>query len=184
MPRGGGRLRRSPALPGAGDRPHPLAKPDFAAIIGGMRYFEDLEVGETARFGAYHVTREEVLAFARKYDPQPFHLSDDAAAATHFGRLAASGWHSCAMAMAMMVEHGKTAPQAVQGAAGVDELRWLKPVHPGDTLRCETELLAKKPSERRPDRGSLLSRLSMFNQDDVLVMTFIARVLIARRPAA
>jgi acyl dehydratase len=102
-----------------------------------MRYFEDLNIGETASFGSYHVTREEVLAFAQRYDPQPFHLSDEAAAKTHFGRMSASGWHSCAMSMSMLVAHMKEHPQASLGAAGIDELRWLKPVHPGDTLRCE-----------------------------------------------
>jgi len=149
-----------------------------------MRYFEDLEVGETASFGSYPVTREEVLEFARKYDPQPFHLSDEAAARTHFGRLAASGWHTCSMAMAMLVEWMKAHPQASLGAAGVDDLRWLKPVFPGDTLRCEQELLEKKASEKRPERGSTRARLTVFNQHDEPVLTFVARAMIGRRPQA
>lgn len=147
-----------------------------------MQYFEDLEVGAKASFGSYHVTREEVLEFAGKYDPQPFHLSDEAAAQTHFGRMSASGWHSCAMTMAMMVEWMKAHPQASLGAAGIDELRWLKPVFPGDTLRCENELLEKKASEKRPEMGSTRARMTVFNQHDVPVLTFIARALIARRP--
>jgi acyl dehydratase len=147
-----------------------------------MRYFEDLVVGAKASFGNYPVTREEVLEFAGKYDPQPFHLSDEAAAQTHFGRLAASGWHTCAMTMAMVVEDMKANATASLGAAGVDELRWLKPVYPGDTLRCETEIIEKKASEKRPDRGSFLNRMTVFNQHDEPVMSFIARAMIARRP--
>jgi len=149
-----------------------------------MRYFEDVEVGATDRFGEYHVTREEVLEFAGKYDPQPFHLSDEAAATTHFKRLAASGWHTCAMTMSMFVAHMQLHPQASLGAAGVDELRWLKPVYPGDTLSCEVTILEKTPSRSRPDMGSLRSQMTVFNQHDEPVMRFIALGLIRRRPAA
>ncbi|VXC79887.1 MaoC family dehydratase [Sphingomonas sp. AX6] len=147
-----------------------------------MRYFEDLIVGEKASFGRYEVTREEVMDFARKYDPQPFHLSDEAAAKTHFGRLSASGWHTSAMTMSMLVEQFQANPQAGLGAAGIDELRWLKPVYPGDTLRCETELLEKRESRSRPEMASTKSRMTVFNQDDVPVMTFVANGLIGRRP--
>ena len=148
-----------------------------------MKYFEDLTVGDRASFGSYEVTREEVLGFAEKYDPQPFHLSDEAAARTHFGRMSASGWHTCAMTMAMFVEHMKANPSASLGAAGIDELRWIKPVYPGDTLRCENELLEKKASEKRPEMGSTRARMTVYNQYDEPVMSFIARGLIARRPA-
>jgi acyl dehydratase len=148
-----------------------------------MLYFEDIEVGTKASFGRYEVTREEVIAFAEKYDPQPFHLSDEAAAKTHFGRLAASGWHTCSMTMAMVVENMKANPSAGLGAAGVDELRWLKPVFPGDVLRCETEVLEKRASEKRPDMGSFLNQTTVFNQNDEPVMRFTARGLMGRRPA-
>lgn len=148
-----------------------------------MRYFEDLVVGEKSAFGSYAVTRDEVVEFASRYDPQPFHLSDEAAAKTHFGRLSASGWHTCAMTMSMLVAHFKANPQASLGAAGMDELRWLKPVYPGDTLRCENELLEKRESRSRPEMGSTKSKMTVFNQHDVPVMTFIANGLIARRPA-
>jgi acyl dehydratase len=147
-----------------------------------MKYFEDIEVGSTARFGRYDVTREEVIAFAQKYDPQPFHLSDEAAAKTHFGRLSASGWHTCAMMMAMLVENLKNAKQAGLGSPGQDELRWLKPVYPGDTLRLEVEVLDKRASTSRPEMGSYRSRVTVLNQDDVAVMTTIAIGLIATRP--
>jgi acyl dehydratase len=148
-----------------------------------MRYFEDVEVGGTARFGHYAVTREEVVDFARRYDPQPFHLSDDAAAATHFGRLSASGWHSCAMTMAMIVENLERTGEAGLGSPGIDELRWLKPVYPGDHLRCETEILEKRRSASRPDMGIYRSRMTVFNQDDVPVLRFIANSMIRTRPA-
>jgi acyl dehydratase len=148
-----------------------------------MRYFEDLEVGSRTSFGSYRVTRDEVIDFARRYDPRPFHLSDEGAAATHFGRLAASGWHTCAMAMAMVVDHAAVEEQAGLGSPGIDELRWLKPVYPGDTLRCETELLGARRSASRPEMGLFKSRLTVFNQDDVPVMTFVSNGMIATRPA-
>jgi acyl dehydratase len=147
-----------------------------------LQYFEDIEVGRTSSFGSYHVTREEVIAYAQKFDPQPFHLSDEAAAQTHFGRLSASGWHTCGMAMAMVVANLKTQRQAGLGSPGVDELRWLKPVYPGDTLRCETEVIEKRASRSRPEMGSYRSRMRVFNQDDVAVLSFTSIGLIATRP--
>ena len=149
-----------------------------------MQYFEDLEVGARQSFGSYQVTREEVIDFASRYDPQPFHLSDEAAAATHFGRLSASGWHTCAMVMAMLVDNLKRNRQAGLGSPGIDELRWLKPVYPGDTLRCETEVIEKRRSASRPEMGIFKSRLTVFNQDDVAVMSMISNGLIATRPTA
>jgi acyl dehydratase len=137
----------------------------------GLVYFEDLEVGTTASFGRYAVTREEVIEFAGKYDPQPFHLSDEAAAQTHFGRISASGWHTCAMTMRMLVDNITERKQAGLGSPGLDELRWLKPVYPGDVLRVETELLSKRQSRSRPEMGSFQSAVRVYNQDDVLVMT-------------
>ncbi len=145
-------------------------------------YFEDLVIGTTSSFGHYAVTRDEVLEFAQKYDPQAFHLDDAAAAATHFGRLSASGWHTCAMTMAMLVENMKNSNHAGLGSPGLDELRWLKPVYPGDTLRCETQLVEKTPSRSRPEMGSFRSKLTVYNQDDVAVMKFISIGLIRTRP--
>lgn len=147
-----------------------------------MQYFEDIVVGTVSRFGSYAVTREEVIDFAGKYDPQPFHLSDEAAAKTHFGRLSASGWHSCEMAMAMIVENLKVNQQAGLGSPGVDELRWLKPVYPGDTLRCETEVLEKRVSASRPEMGLFKSRMTVFNQHDVAVVSMISNGMVATRP--
>ena len=147
-----------------------------------MQYFEDIEVGRRQAFGRYEVTRDEVIAFAAKYDPQPFHLSEQAAAETFFGRLSASGWHTCAMTMAMLVENMRGQEQAGLGSPGIDELRWLKPVYPGDTLRCESEVIEKRPSASRPEMGLYKSRLTVFNQHDVAVMTMVSNGLIRTRP--
>lgn len=150
-----------------------------------MQYFEDIEVGSKAAFGRYEVTREEVTAFAEKYDPQAFHLDDAAAAKTHFGRLSASGWHTCAMTMAMLVENMKQRQQAGLGSPGVDELRWLKPVYPGDTLRCETEVIEKRRSASRPEMGISKGKVRVFNQHDeqVLEMTSIGMVAVRDQDA-
>ena len=148
-----------------------------------MIYFEDLVVGEETLFGHYDVTREEVLEFARKYDPQPFHLSDEAAAKTHFGRLAASGWHTAAMTMAVIVKAMGAQPQASLGSPGVDELRWLRPVYPGDRLTMSGTILEKTPSRSKPDLGSFRTRTVVTNQNGVDVMRFTSIVLIKRRPA-
>jgi acyl dehydratase len=147
-----------------------------------MLYLEDMKVGQKASFGNYRVTRDEVIDFASKYDPQPFHLDDDAAAKTHFGRLSASGWHTAAMTMSMLVENLKNAKQAGLGSPGLDELRWLKPVYPGDTLRVETKLTDVRPSRSRPEMGSIHSLVTVFNQDDVPVMTMKSIGLVATRP--
>lgn len=149
-----------------------------------MLYYEDIEVGVVRRFGNKQVVREEVLDFASKYDPQPFHLDDDAAAATYFGRLSASGWHTGAMAMRMMVDNMAGAEQAGLGSPGVDELRWLKPVYPGDTLRCESEVLDKRRSQSRREMGLFKSKLTVFNQNDEPVMTMRSTGLIRVRDEA
>lgn len=148
-----------------------------------LRYYEDLVVGTKASFGRYDVTREEVVAFAEKYDPQPFHLSDEAAAETFFGRLSASGWHTAAMTMRMAVDNMRANRQAGLGSPGIDELKWLRPVYPGDTLRCESELLEKRLSASRPGMGITRGRTTVFNQHDQPVMTFVANGLIRTRSA-
>lgn len=149
-----------------------------------MRYWEDMEVGAETTFGSYEVTREEVLEFARKYDPQPFHLSDEAAAQTHFGRIAASGWHTCAMTMAVIARHVVASDQAGLGSPGVDELRWLKPVYPGDTLTVRGRIVDTTPSRSKPEMASIRTLTTVTNQDEVPVMTFTSIVLMRRRPAA
>ena len=147
-----------------------------------MIYFEDLEIGAQTDFGSYQVTREEVLEFAQKYDPQPFHLSDEEAAKTHFGRIAASGWHTTAMTMAVIARYVVNHRQAGLGSPGIDELRWKKPVYPGDTLHVRGRILEKTPSRSRPEMGSFRTVTTVTNQDDQVVMTFTSIVLIRRRP--
>ncbi len=146
-----------------------------------MLYYEDIEVGSTQAYGHYEVTREEVLEFAGKYDPQPFHLDDDAAAKTHFGRVSASGWHTCAMAMRMMVENMKANKQAGLGSPGVDQIRWKKPVYPGDTLRVESTIVEKRRSQSRREMGIFKSTIRIFNQDDDVVLEMISNGLISVR---
>ncbi|GLI98259.1 MaoC family dehydratase [Sphingobium sp. BS19] len=148
-------------------------------------YFEDIAIGEVERFGSYTVARDEVIDFAGKYDPQPFHLSDEAAARTHFQRIAASGWHTASMFMAMFVAHIQQQPErqeASLGALGVDELRWLRPCYPGDVLRCEAEVVEKTPSRRRPEMGIVKSKITVLNQDDEPVMTLMPIAMWRTRP--
>jgi len=147
-----------------------------------MQYFEDLEIGAETYFGSYDVTRDEILEFARKYDPQPFHLSEEEAAKTHFGRIAASGWHTCAMTMAVIARHVVDDEQAGLGSPGIDELRWRRPVYPGDTLHVRGTIVDKTPSRSKPHMGSFRTEMIVTNQDDQAVMTFTSIVLIRRRP--
>jgi len=146
-----------------------------------MLYWEDLEVGTATIFGTYDVTREEVLEFAGKYDPQPFHLSDDAAAKTHFGRIAASGWHTAAMTMRVIVDALTKQPQAGLGSPGVDDLRWLRPVYPGDTLTMRGVIIDKTPSRSKPEIGTFRTQNTVTNQDGVDVMRFTSIVMMRRR---
>jgi acyl dehydratase len=149
-----------------------------------MIYFEDLELGVETFYGSYEVTREEVLEFAHKYDPQPFHVSDEAAAKTHFGRIAASGWHTAAMTMAVIARYVVEHEQAGLGSPGIDDLRWKKPVYPGDTLHVRGTVVEKKPSRSKPEMGSFRTDTIVTNQDDQPVMSFTSIVLIRRRPEA
>ena len=146
-----------------------------------MLYYEDIEVGSKQAFGSYEVTLDEVRSFASAYDPQPFHLDEEAAAATHFGRISASGWHTCAMTMRMLVENMKVNAQAGLGSPGVDNLRWKHPVYPGDVLRVETEVLEKRRSQSRPEMGLFKSRSRTLNQDGVTVLEMVSNGMIRTR---
>jgi acyl dehydratase len=148
-----------------------------------MIYFEDVVLNVERDFGTYEVTREEVIDFATKYDPQPFHLSDEAAAKTHFGRIAASGWHTAAMTMAVIARKVVNDDQAGLGSPGIDELRWLKPVYPGDTLHVRGKIVEKRESRSKPSIGSFRTETTVTNQAGEPVMTFQSIVLIRRRPA-
>lgn len=150
-----------------------------------MQYFEDYVVGTKSSFGRYEVTREEVIEFAQKYDPQPFHLSDEGAAGTYFGKLSASGWHTAAMTMRMLVENMKNVKSASLGSPGLESLQWKKPVYPGDVLRVEAELFDKRRSKSRPEMGITRNRVKVLNQNDEVVMESVNLGLVSvRDPSA
>lgn len=148
-----------------------------------MRYFEDVHVGDTATLGSHTITREEIIAFARQFDPQPFHLDEAQARASIYGGLIASGWHTASLMMRLIVD-GWANDMAGMGSPGIDELRWLLPVRPGDTLTASITVLAVKPSTRRPDRGTTRSLCELHNQEGQLVLRAIGINMIRRRPTA
>lgn len=146
------------------------------------RYYDDIEVGETYEHGSCEVEKDDIVAFAEEFDPQPFHTDEDAAEETAFGGLAASGWHTAAMCMRLLVEVMAEAEWASQGARGVDALRWIRPVRPGDTLSIEVEVVDKRVDENDPTIGHVDSKLTGYNQDDEAVISWIGLGMIARRP--
>ena len=148
-----------------------------------VRYhWEDFPPGQVREFGSYAVTREAVLEFARAYDPQPFHLDDAAAAASLFGRLAASGWHTCAIVMRMLCDE-YLLEAASLGSPGIDQIRWLAPVFPGDTLRMRLTVLEARPLASRPQVGMVRNGYEVFNQDGTTVLTMQGVGFFGRRPA-
>jgi acyl dehydratase len=146
-------------------------------------HWEDFEVGQTRAYGPVTVTREAVLEFARQFDPQPFHLDDTAAEASLFGRLAASGWHTCAMTMRMMCD-AYLLDAASLGSPGLDNLRWQHPVYPGDTLSGQLEVLETRSSTSRPGMGLVRSRWVTVNQHGQPVLTMEGWGMFGRRHAA
>lgn len=148
-----------------------------------MVYWEDLRVGDSRQFGSHTFTREAIIDFARQFDPQPFHLDDEAAKRSPFGQLVASGWHTTAICMRLVVDGFGTEGMASMGSPGVDEIRWLKPVRPGDTLSLRTEIVELTPSRSKPDRGSVRMRYELRNQHGELVMTMIGIAIFSRRLA-
>jgi acyl dehydratase len=146
------------------------------------RFFEDFATGEVAVSAAYGVTREEILDFARKYDPQPFHTDEAEAAKSMYGGLIASGWHTCAIAMRLICDLYITDSESM-GSPGVDNVRWVKPVRPGDTLRLRWTVLETKPSRSRPEMGAVQSKWEILNQHDEVVMHTTGWGLFKRRPA-
>jgi len=145
-------------------------------------YWEDFEVGAVREFGRYEVTREAVLEFAARYDPQPFHLDDAAAAKSLFGRLAASGWHTAAMAMRMMCE-GYLLEAASLGSPGVEKLSWPAPVYPGDVLGMRNTVLESRPLASRPEVGLVKSRNEVLNQHGQVVLSMEGFGFFRRRHA-
>ena len=145
------------------------------------RYFEDVEVGATLTTASLTVTEESIIAFAREYDPQVFHVDPEGAKKTFFGRLIASGWQTTAWTMRLIIDSRQMAAGGSLGI-GVDELRWKKPVFPGDTLYVKSEVLEKQPHPTRPT-GIVRFRTTTFNQDDEPVLTQTTLVMFQRRPA-
>ena len=148
-----------------------------------MRYFEDFAVGDVYELGTRTLTQDQIIAFARDYDPQPFHIDPEAAKSSSFGTLVASGWHTVAVFMSLLV-HGLLLETPSMGSPGVEGLSWLKPVKPGDTLSARIRVLEKIESKSKPDRGIVKTQGEMLNQDGDMVMTIRAVNFFGRRPAS
>jgi acyl dehydratase len=147
------------------------------------RYFEDFAVGEVLKpSGRVRVEKDDILAFAKKFDPQPFHLDEEAARHSIFGRLVASGWHTAALTMSLIARSEYRAAGGTIGL-GFESMRWPIPVLPGDELRIESEVLETRPSKSRPDRGLTKIRTRTLNQNGEVVQEVIANIMVPRRPA-
>ena len=144
-------------------------------------YFEDYVPGSVREFGPAVVDEAEIVEFARRYDPQPIHTDPEWALSGPFGGLIASGWHTTAIMMRLLVDHYLPSAASL-GSPGIDELRWLRPVRPGDELRVRVTVIEARPSRSKPDRGLLRSRIEMLEADGSAVMTLIALNMIRRRP--
>lgn len=149
--------------------------------MAGPTYLEDFFEGSVLELGTYEVTREEIIDFARKYDPQPFHTDDEAAKKSIYSGLIASGWQTCAIMMRLVCD-GLLKESGSLGSPGVDGVRWLKPVRPGDVLRGRMTVTETRASASKPDRGVVKSRWDMYNQNDELVMTLESLGMYPRRP--
>jgi acyl dehydratase len=145
-----------------------------------VKYFEDVQVGETTRFGRYEVTREEIVEYARQFDPQPFHLDEEAARQSLFGGLIASGWHTGAMFIRMINDHA-TPGAATTGAMGFDDLKWLRPVRPGDILSVESRVKEKIDAANRHGTGIVKIESRVLDQRNEAVMSLTSLVLYRRR---
>ena len=149
----------------------------------GRRYLEDFAVGQTFSSGRLRVDKEQIKAFAAVFDPQPFHLDEDAARDTIFRGLAASGWHTAALTMRLLVESEIEPAGGIVGA-GFDEFRWPRPVRPGDELHIESEVLEVRASRSRPNQGLIKVRTTTLNQRDEAVQVQIANLIVPRRQSA
>ena len=145
-------------------------------------YLEDFAVGQIFKSGRKRVEKDEIFAFAKEFDPQPYHLDEKAAQQSPFGGLAASGWHTAAMTMRLMVD-GEFKPAGGILGVGFDELRWPRAVRPGDELYVRSEVLEVRPSKSRPDRGMIRVRNTTLNQNDEVVQVFTGNLLVPRRPS-
>jgi acyl dehydratase len=149
-----------------------------------QRFFEDFAVGEIQKpSGRVRVEKHDIIAFAKQFDPQPFHLSDEGGRKSIFGQLVASGWHTAALTMRLVAESEYRAVEGTIGL-GMDSLNWPIPVLPGDELRIESEVIEKRLSKSRPDRGIVKIRTRTFNQSGQVVQELLANALVPRRPAS
>jgi acyl dehydratase len=146
------------------------------------RYLEDFSPGQTFKSGRLRVDADAIKAFATQYDPQPYHLDEAAAKDSFFKGLAASGWHTAALTMRLIVE-GEMKPAGGILGAGFDEFRWPRPVRPGDELRVESEILEVRPSKSRPEQGLVKVRTTTLNQNDEPVQVYVGNLIVPRRPA-
>jgi acyl dehydratase len=147
----------------------------------GRRYLEDFAAGQTQTYGRHPVNAEEIIAFACQFDPQPLHTDPEAATASHYGGLIASGWHTTCIAMRLAVREGYLQDIAVVAGVGVEELRWTAPVRPGDVLSVREEILGTKPSASDPSQGLLRIEIEVLNEADESVMTMEWIDLVERR---
>ena len=145
------------------------------------RYLEDFAVGQVFKTGRKRVDKDEIFVFAKEYDPQPFHLDEAAAQQSPFAGLAASGWHTAAMTMRLLVD-GEFKPAGGILGVGFDELSWPRAVRPDDELYVLSEVLEVRPSKSRPDRGMIRVRNTTYNQNDEPVQIFTGNLLVPRRP--
>jgi acyl dehydratase len=169
-----------PPGPGGGAKPGGQAIRPELAPPRPAAYLDEMVVGEMSTIGAHTFTAEDIIRFARQFDPQPFHLDEEAARRSIFGGIIASGWHTASITHRLRVE-GILKDTASMGSPGLDELRWLKPVRPGDALTLRMEVVAVTPSRSKPDRGALKCRMEVRNQHGEVVMTELANALFARR---
>ena len=146
------------------------------------RYLDDFAVGQTFGSGRVRIDEDRIKSFAAEFDPQPFHLDAEAARKSLFGGLAASGWHTAALTMRLLVESEIKPVGGIIGA-GFDELRWPRPVRPGDELRVESEVLEVRPSKSRPEQGIIKVRTTTLNQNGEAVQIFVGNLVVPRRPA-
>lgn len=145
-------------------------------------YLEDFTPGSTFDLGAVAVSEADMIGFARQFDPQPFHLDPDAAAQSPFGGLVASGWHTAALCMRLLVD-GLLVRTATLGSPGIDALRWLRPLRPGDTLHLRATVSAVRPSESKPDRGVLTLHLEAYNQKGEALLSMEGVNFVRRAPS-
>jgi acyl dehydratase len=148
-----------------------------------VHYLEDFAPGQTFKTGRHRVDKEQIFAFARQFDPQLFHIDEEAARKSPFQGLAASGWHTAAMTMRLLVD-GELRPAGGILGVGFDDLSWPRAVRPADELHAVSEILEVRPSKSKPDRGMIRVRTTTFNQNDEPVMVFTGNLLVPRRPAS